>query len=126
LHGGYASDTDPVPDAELAHVPPPTGAVLAGLIQYRLDHSPKDAFVVFPSEDESFTSVTFRDFGRACHRFSLTVCPEAPVTRGEIVGLVVNCDTLMYQTAICGLVRAGLTVCLPCLAFIPMETELSK
>jgi non-ribosomal peptide synthetase component F len=38
--------------------------------------------------------------------------PNAPVQRGEVIGLLASCDTLIYQTAVAGCVWAGLTVCI--------------
>jgi hypothetical protein len=94
------------------HVPPPTSAVLAGLLQYRLDHHPDGVLNVYPSHTGDADVVTYRDFALGCQRFMRAVCPQAPVARGKVVGLLLQCDTLVYQTAICGLVRAGLTVSL--------------
>jgi hypothetical protein len=65
---------------------------------------------VFPSRTGDVGVIIYRDFALGCQRFMRAVCPQVPVTRGEVVGLLLQCDTLMYQTAICGLVRAGLTV----------------
>jgi hypothetical protein len=94
------------------HVPPPTSAVLAGLLQYRLDHHPDGVLNVYPSRTGDADVVTYRDFALGCQRFMRAVCPQAPVARGEVVSLLLQCDTLMYQTAICALVWAGLTVSL--------------
>jgi hypothetical protein len=92
------------------HVPPPTSAVLAGLLQCRLDHHPDGILKVYPSRTGDADVVTYRDFALGCQRFTRAVCPQVPVARGEVVGLLLQCDTLMYQTALCGLIRAGLTV----------------
>jgi acyl-CoA synthetase (AMP-forming)/AMP-acid ligase II len=94
----------------MEHVPSPTSAVLAGLLQHRLDHHPDGILDVFPLRTGGLGFINYRDFGLGCRRFIRAICPQAPVTRGTVVGLILQCDTLMYQTAICGLIRAGLTV----------------
>jgi hypothetical protein len=91
-------------------VPSPTSAVLAGLLHYRLENNPDDILNVFPSPTGGLGVITYRDFGLGCRRFMHAVCPLAPVAQGEVIGLLLQCDMLMYQTAICGLLQAGLTV----------------
>jgi hypothetical protein len=107
----YKGERRPVGQGTIMdHVPPPTSAVLAGLLQYRLDHHPDGGLNVYPSHTGDADVVTYRDFALGCQRFMRAACPQAQVARGEVVGLLLQCDTLMYQTAICGLARAGLTV----------------
>jgi acyl-CoA synthetase (AMP-forming)/AMP-acid ligase II len=85
---------------------------LPELIDYHLDNNPDCTFTVFPgkSVDDGPSLISYLEFGRAVQRFARAVCPDAPVIRGEIVGIIANCDSLTYITAIAGLTRAGLTV----------------
>jgi acyl-CoA synthetase (AMP-forming)/AMP-acid ligase II len=82
------------------------------LIDYHLEHSPDLTFTTFPGEsiNDEPSRISFLEFGRATQRFARAVRPDAPVKHGETVGIIANCDSLMYITAIAGLVRAGLTV----------------
>jgi acyl-CoA synthetase (AMP-forming)/AMP-acid ligase II len=86
---------------------------LANLVDYHTAHNAERPFVVFAQDASSNASqITFLEFGRACQRFARAIAPDAPVAKGEVVGLIINCDTIMYTTAILGLIRAGLTVSL--------------
>jgi acyl-CoA synthetase (AMP-forming)/AMP-acid ligase II len=84
---------------------------LASLIDYHAVHNADRPFAVLaPDELCNASQITFLEFGRACQRFACSMVPHAPVGRSEVVGLIINCDTIMYVTAIAGLIRAGLTV----------------
>jgi hypothetical protein len=95
---------------------------LSELIDYHLEHNPDHVFSFFPAAnpDDQPERVSFLEFGRATQRFARKVCMggDAPVKRGEIVGIVANVDSLMYMTALGGLVRAGLTVSFVFSAFL--------
>jgi acyl-coenzyme A synthetase/AMP-(fatty) acid ligase len=85
---------------------------VAELIDYHLEHNPDDSFAVFPGEhagDEP-SRISFLEFGRASHRFARTIYPDAPAKEKEVVGVVVNADSLMWITALAGIMRAGFTV----------------
>jgi acyl-CoA synthetase (AMP-forming)/AMP-acid ligase II len=85
----------------------------AHIIDYHAVHNAERPMAVFAPDDSHKPSpVTFFEFGRACQRFARSVAPEAPIAKGEVVALLANCDTIMYMTAISGLIRAGLTVSL--------------
>jgi acyl-coenzyme A synthetase/AMP-(fatty) acid ligase len=87
---------------------------LAELIDYHLEHNPYDTFTVFPGESvgDEPSRISFLEFGRASHRFARAIYPDAPVKEREVVGIVVNADSLMWITALAGIVRAGATVSL--------------
>lgn len=85
---------------------------LADLIDYRATEHPKEPFAVLAADGSSAAKqVTRLEFARACHRFAYAVATSVPVNKGEVVGLLISCDTIMYVTAIAGLIRVGLTVC---------------
>ena len=85
---------------------------LPSLIDFHLEHNPDSPFVTFPSSgsDTEVSTITFLEYGRACHRFARLTASIAQ--RGEVVGLIANADTLLYITAVAGFARAGITVCL--------------
>jgi acyl-CoA synthetase (AMP-forming)/AMP-acid ligase II len=87
-------------------------ATLPEIIDYHAAHNPEHHFAVFPRSDDPSapTHVSFLEFARGAQRFARAVCPAAPVSRGEVVALVANADSILYATALAGFVRAGLTV----------------
>jgi acyl-CoA synthetase (AMP-forming)/AMP-acid ligase II len=97
----------------IAHISSHTlqNLTLPELIDYHLEHNPNLTFTVFPGEsaDDEPSRVSYLEFGRATQRFARAICPTAPVKSSEVVGLVANCDALMYTTAIAGFIRAGFT-----------------
>jgi acyl-CoA synthetase (AMP-forming)/AMP-acid ligase II len=82
------------------------------LIDYHLENNPNRTFTLFPGDsvDDEPSGISYLEFGRATQRFARAVRPDAPVKYGETVGIIANCDSLMYITAVAGLARAGLTV----------------
>jgi hypothetical protein len=90
-------------------------STLAELIDYYAEHHPDSSFTVFPGEsaDHKPSHVSFLEFGRAAQRFAQAIYPDAPVEHREVVGLLINADSLMYLTAIAGIVRSGSTVSTP-------------
>jgi acyl-CoA synthetase (AMP-forming)/AMP-acid ligase II len=98
----------------IAQVSPTTleALTLPELIDYHLEHNPDYAFSIFPGKsiNDEVSRVSYLEFGRATQRFARAMRRDAPVERSETVGIIANCDSLMYITAIAGLARAGLTV----------------
>jgi acyl-CoA synthetase (AMP-forming)/AMP-acid ligase II len=89
--------------------------MLPTLIDHRARNDGDRPFAVFPSRDgEAPSQITFAEFQQACTRFGRTVCPEAPVKDGYVVGIVGTTDTLTYLAAIGGIISAGLTVRTTC------------
>jgi acyl-CoA synthetase (AMP-forming)/AMP-acid ligase II len=85
---------------------------LPGIADYHRAHNPHHTYAVFPGDAPSAPPrrVTFLEFGRAVARFARAVRPRAPSARGEVVGLIAHCDSLLYVTAMAGFMRAGLAV----------------
>jgi hypothetical protein len=96
---------------------------VAELIDYHLERNPDQSFTVFPGEytGEELSRISFLEFGRACHRFARAIYPNAPFKENEVVGVVVNADSLMWMTALAGIIRAGATV-----STIPSKREVSS
>ena len=60
----------------------------------------------------SRTAVSYNEFADATHRIAHTV-REGPIRgNGEVVAVIIHCDSVLYLAALAGLVRAGLTVSL--------------
>jgi acyl-CoA synthetase (AMP-forming)/AMP-acid ligase II len=89
---------------------PSTNAILPSLIHYRANHDPDSPFALFPSHGDSWARITFSQFAHASHRFARAVrTPTNDGTR-QVVGLIVDCDNILYATAIAGLTCGGMTV----------------
>jgi hypothetical protein len=82
------------------------------LVDYHLAHNPDSTYAIFPGKNVSDepSRISLLEFGRAAQRFARAVYPGAPAKHGAVVGLIADCDTLMYMSAIVGLIRAGFTV----------------
>jgi acyl-CoA synthetase (AMP-forming)/AMP-acid ligase II len=99
----------PVPQATLQELP------FAELIDYYAEHNPDHSFNVFPgaADGDALSRISFLEFGRAAQRFARAIYPDAPVKKREVVGLLVNADSIMWTAALAGLIRAGVTVSSP-------------
>jgi ATP-dependent protease HslVU (ClpYQ) peptidase subunit len=98
----------------IAQVPSTTlkALTVAELIDYYLEHHTGDTFTVFPGEHagDELSHLSFLEFGRASHRFARAIYPDAPVNKKEAACVIINADSLMWITAIAGIIRAGCTV----------------
>jgi long-subunit acyl-CoA synthetase (AMP-forming) len=92
------------------HPQPTTKAVLPSLINDRAKQSPDSTFASFPSDEETRSRITFSQFAQACHRFARIISPQDVGRQEGAVGIIANCDTILYLTAIAGLVCGGMTV----------------
>ncbi|KZT21262.1 acetyl-CoA synthetase-like protein [Neolentinus lepideus HHB14362 ss-1] len=91
-------------------LPPLDGSVaFAELVDFRLQHNSDRTFAVFPSDvsDGEPIHITYLEWCRAIHRVAHILRPKAEFESRQVVGIVVNCDTLMYSTIIVALIRAG-------------------
>jgi acyl-CoA synthetase (AMP-forming)/AMP-acid ligase II len=98
----------------VAHIPDNTLNIIpfAEIIDYHAEHHLDYPFTVFPGAavSDDVSRVSYLDFGRATQRFARAIYPDAPVKQPEVVGVIVNADSLMWTTAVAGLIRAGSTV----------------
>ncbi|TFK51599.1 acetyl-CoA synthetase-like protein [Heliocybe sulcata] len=79
-------------------------------VDFHLSHNPTSAYAVFPQQsDEEELRVSFLEWGRAVHRAARLLRPGLSASKGEVVALIVNCDTLIYTAVLMGMIRAGLT-----------------
>ncbi|KZT23244.1 acetyl-CoA synthetase-like protein [Neolentinus lepideus HHB14362 ss-1] len=92
-------------------LPPLDGSsTLAELVDFRLQYNSDHTYAVFPSDDPDGepTHITHLEWCRAIHRVAHVLRPKPDMEKREVVGIIVNCDTLMYSTTIMALIRAGL------------------
>jgi acyl-coenzyme A synthetase/AMP-(fatty) acid ligase len=82
------------------------------LIDYYLEHHPDETFAIYPGEKvgDELCRISYLEFARATHRCARAMFPDAPAKEKEVIGVIVNADSLMWITAIAGIIRAGHTV----------------
>lgn len=95
-------------------LPPLDGTltVIPGLLDFHVQHNPDRPFALFPTRDHpsQASKVTFAELAKATHRVAHLARPNRLGREGEVIGLLINCDVLLYITVIQGLIRAGLVV----------------
>ncbi|PPQ75729.1 hypothetical protein CVT24_002582 [Panaeolus cyanescens] len=91
-------------------LPPAFGTVtLPECVDFHTTHNPTHPIYCFSQDGESeITNITHLEFGRACDRLAHRVRPGRQGPDDEVVAVVALSDTLLYQTATIGLIRAGL------------------
>jgi len=100
----------------LAHIhgvaPPLDGSVtLPETVDYHRKHHPTVPVYVFVEDGASnITKITHLEFGRACDRVAHYLRPGRRGPEREVVAVLALSDTLLYQTAVVGIMRAGLIV----------------
>ncbi|KAJ3555779.1 hypothetical protein NM688_g2383 [Phlebia brevispora] len=97
---------------DLPAVPPLDGSVtvLPGFVDFQAKHNPEKPCAVFPSSTSptGVDSVTFKEFAKATHRVAHAVRPGRKGEEGEVVGVVIHTDALLYMALLAGMARAGL------------------
>lgn len=95
-------------------LPPLDGSLTLtpGFIDFHAKHNADLPWVVFPSPDdpEKLGSVSFAELAKGTHRIAHRARPGRQGPDGEVVGLLIHCDALLYAAVIHGLARAGLVV----------------
>ena len=93
-------------------LPPLDGSisVLPGFCDFNATYNPDHAWVRYPSPSGSgFSTISFDQYFRATHRIARTF-QSSERRVGEVVGVIIHCDTILYSATVVGLVRAGLVV----------------
>jgi acyl-CoA synthetase (AMP-forming)/AMP-acid ligase II len=81
------------------------------LVEFNAQHNPDVTFFVYDEPDSSaLVSISHLDFYQACHRAAHKIRPGRAGTDKEVVALMANSDTLLYQTVFMGIIFAGLVV----------------
>ncbi|KAG1744621.1 putative aminoadipate reductase [Suillus paluster] len=90
--------------------PPLDGSLLLPeLLEFNAQHNSDVIFFVYdkPGSDE-LVSISHLDFYQACHRAAQRIRPDRAGADREIVALIGNTDTLLYQTVFMGIILSGL------------------
>lgn len=95
-------------------LPPLDGTltVLPGFVNFHAEHNPDLPWAKFPSasQPEEIESITFLEFSRATHRIAHALRHERAGKDGEVVAVLIHCDSILYLALLAGMVRAGLVV----------------
>lgn len=62
------------------------------------------------AEDHGTTEISLLEFGRAAHRIAHVLRPGRKGDGRQVVMIIANCDTILYQAIHVALCVAGLTV----------------
>ena len=96
---------------ETLNYPPLDGSLfLLELLEFNARLNSNVTFYVYdkPGSDD-LISISHLDFYQACHRAAHEITRKG--ADKEVVALIGNCDTLLYQTVFIGILFAGLIVC---------------
>ena len=119
MRGGTAYPA--IPNSQTTHtsmdtqpLPPVDGSisVFPGFVDFHAEHNPARPWVLFPSFDDPSrpSSISFAELANATHRIAHRARPGRKGPEGSVIGLLINCDAILYATLLYGLVRAGLVV----------------
>ena len=99
--------------ADIAY-PPLDGSLPAipGFVDFNEKHNANRPWAIFPSRTSpsSTETLSFADFAQATHTIAHAYRPGRQGPEGQVIGVLLNCDTIQYLPIIAGLVRAGLVV----------------
>ena len=95
--------------------PPLDGSIppLPGFADFHAEHNPDLPWALFQSKQDpsKVDRITYLEFARATHRLAHAVRPDRKEGQdGDVVGVVIHCDSVLYLATLVGLVRAGLVV----------------
>jgi hypothetical protein len=90
--------------------PPLDGSLfLPELLEFNARHNSNVTFYIYDKPGSSdLVSISHLDFYQACHRAAHEIVHTG--AEKEVVALIGNSDTLLYQTVFVGMIFAGLIV----------------
>lgn len=88
-------------DASLPPIP--------GFVDFQAKHNGDRPWTVFPP-GASVPSISFLEFADATNRVAHVFRPDGTRANGEIVALIIHCDSVLYVAMLAGLIRAGYIV----------------
>lgn len=95
--------------------PPLDGSIpaLPGFVDFHAAHNPSRRWALLaPESGSEVKPITFLEFADATHRIAHLLRPDPSEAKGEVVALLIHCDTILYLALMVGLIRAGFTVSL--------------
>lgn len=98
------------PNDRGVNYPPLDGSLLLSeLLEFNARHNPDVTFYIYDKPGSNdLVSISHLDFFQACHRAAHEIVRTG--ADKEVVALIGNSDTLLYQTVFMGMIFAGLIV----------------
>lgn len=91
--------------------PPMDGSLtLRGLVDFNAQNNPTLPLFIYSETVGSVTEISFLEFARASHRVGHLIRPGRTGPEGEVVALIANTDSLLYEALFSGMMRAGIVV----------------
>jgi hypothetical protein len=89
--------------------PPLDGSLfLPEMIEFNAKHNPTHPFYAFYEERvNDLCHVSHLEFYRACQRVAHAVRPNREGPDNTVIGIIANCDTILYQALTMGVIYAG-------------------
>ncbi|KAF7789161.1 hypothetical protein EIP86_000098 [Pleurotus ostreatoroseus] len=91
-------------------LPPLDGSipVLPGFLDFHAANNPDHPWALFPSVlGKGTQAISFSELAAATHRIAHAVRPDREGVNGEVIALIIHCDTVLYVATLIGIVRAG-------------------
>jgi acyl-coenzyme A synthetase/AMP-(fatty) acid ligase len=84
-------------------------------LDFHVANNPDHAMYTYSesAEDKNITSISYLEFTHATHRIAHALRPNHQGSDGQVVGVIMLVDSLLYQATTVGLMRSGLIVSLP-------------
>ncbi|EIW80241.1 acetyl-CoA synthetase-like protein [Coniophora puteana RWD-64-598 SS2] len=84
--------------------------LLYEVVDFHIDNNPTVPIYVYPDDQspDGVTHISFLEFGRAVHRAAHILRPGREGPEGEVIALIANVDTLLYQAIVVGMMKAGI------------------
>lgn len=91
--------------------PPMDGSLtLSGLVDFNAQNNPTHPLFVYSETPETLTEIYFLEFACASHRIGHIIRPGRIGPEAEVVALIANTDSLLYEALFSGMMRAGIVV----------------
>jgi len=92
--------------------PPLDGSLfLPEIVEFNATHNPNHPFYTFHDEDSnSLRHISHLEFYRAGQRVAHAIRPRRNGPNNSIIAIIANCDTILYQALVMGVIYAGLIV----------------
>lgn len=98
---GHASPTYPLLD---------NSVLFSHLNDFHMKNNADLPAFVYSEAPGSLTEISFLEYGRATHRAGRIIRSDRSGPGNEVVALIANLDTLLYQTLVLGMMRVGVVV----------------
>ncbi|EKM51563.1 uncharacterized protein PHACADRAFT_212203 [Phanerochaete carnosa HHB-10118-sp] len=93
-------------------IPPTDGSLLTliNFLDFNVKYNAEQPFYIFPSlsDPTKLTSLSYLEVAWASHRIAHILRPNRRGNDGDVVGVLLHTDTILYAAVVLGVLRAGL------------------